>query len=44
MTKKQREALLALPETEAEILHHHTLSPQELDAVNQCRTPETRLA
>lgn len=44
MTKKQREALLALPETETEILHHHTLSPQELAAVNQCRTPETRLS
>lgn len=44
MTKKQREALLALPATEAEVLPHHTLSSEDLAAVRQCRTPETRLS
>ncbi len=44
MTRKQRDALLTLPETEAEVLRHHMLGPDDLAALNQCRTPETRLS
>ncbi|MFW8584701.1 Tn3 family transposase [Rhizobium beringeri] len=44
MTRKQRDALLTLPETEVEVLRHHMLGPADLAAVNQCRTPETRLS
>ncbi|WP_331377046.1 Tn3 family transposase [Sinorhizobium chiapasense] len=44
MTKKQRDALLALPETEDEVLRHYTLASDDLAAIAQCRTPETRLS
>lgn len=44
MTGKQRDALLRLPEMEAEVLHHHMFDPDDLAAVKQCRTPETRLS
>ncbi|EHK53408.1 transposase Tn3 family protein [Mesorhizobium alhagi CCNWXJ12-2] len=44
MTKKQREALLALPETENEVIRHYTLDAADLAAVAGSRTPETRLS
>jgi hypothetical protein len=44
MTKKQRDAMLILRETEAEVLRHHMLGPDDHAVVNQCRTPETRLS
>src|SRR3546814_574752 len=44
MTRKQRGSLLRLPDTEAEILLLYTLSSDDLAAVDQCRTPETRLS
>jgi len=44
MTKKQREALLALPETEEEVVRHYTLSADDLATIGKSRTPETRLS
>lgn len=44
MTRKQRDTILALPDTEAEVLRLYTLSSDDLAAVNQCRSPETRLS
>lgn len=44
MTKKQRDVLLALPETENEIVRHYTLDAKDLTAIASCRTPETRLS
>lgn len=44
MIRKQRDAILALPDTEAEVLRLYTLSADDLAAVNQCRSRETRLS
>ena len=43
MTRRQREALLALPATEEEVIRHHSLDADDLTAVAEARTPETRL-
>ena len=43
MTAAQRNALLALPDTEDAVLRHHHLSPDDLAAVATARTPATRL-
>ena len=43
MTARQRAALLALPDTEAAVIRHHTLDAADLTAIAQARTPETRL-
>ena len=43
MTTRQREALLALPATEEEVIRHHSLDADDLTAVAEARTPETRL-
>lgn len=43
MTGKQRAALLALPETEEEVVRHHSFDVGDLAAIGQARTPETRL-
>lgn len=40
MTKKQRDTLLALPETENEIIRHYTLDAADLAAIAGSRTPE----
>lgn len=37
MTKKQREALLALPETENEVIRHYTLDAADLAAIASSR-------
>jgi hypothetical protein len=44
ITKKQRDALLALPETENEVVRHYTLDASDLAAIASSRTPETRLS
>jgi TnpA family transposase len=44
MTERQREALLPLPDTEDEIVRHHSLSTADLAAIAEARTPETRLS
>ena len=44
MTERQREALLPLPDTEDEIVRHHSLSVADLAAIAEARTPETRLS
>jgi len=44
MTERQRDALLALPETESEVVRHHSLDAADLSAVGEARTPETRLS
>lgn len=44
MTKKQRDVLLALPETENEVVRHYTLDAKDLTAIASSRTPETRLS
>lgn len=44
MTGKQRAALLALPETEEEVVRYHSLDASDLAAVAEARTPETRLS
>lgn len=41
MTKKQRDALLALPETENEVIRHYTLDAADLATIAGSRTPET---
>jgi Domain of unknown function (DUF4158) len=43
MTKTQREKLLALPDTEDEVVRHHSLIADDLAAIAQSRMPETRL-
>lgn len=43
MTERQRAALLALPDTEDEVVRYHSLSADDLAAVAEARTPETRL-
>ncbi|MDB5525058.1 MAG: transposase Tn3 family protein [Rhizobium sp.] len=42
MTKKQREALQALPENEEEVVRHSTLGADDLAAIGKSRTPEIR--
>ena len=42
MTKKQRDAVLALPETENEVIRHYTLDAADLATMAGSRTPETR--
>ena len=44
MTKKQRDALLALPEVEDEVVRHYTLDAADLATIGSSRTPETRLS
>jgi hypothetical protein len=44
MTERQREALLPLPDTEDEIVRHHSLSTADRAAIAEARTPETRLS
>jgi TnpA family transposase len=44
MTPRQRAALLALPDTEELVVHHHGLDAADLAAVGDARTPETRLS
>jgi hypothetical protein len=44
MTERQREALLPLPDTEDEVVRHHSLSPTDLSAIAEARTAETRLS
>lgn len=43
MTEKQRDALLALPATEDEVVRYHSLDENDLAAIREARTPETRL-
>ncbi len=43
MTKAQREKLLELPDTEDEVVRHHSLTADDLAAIAQSRMPETRL-
>lgn len=43
MTGKQRATLLALPETEEEVVRHHSFDAGDLAAIGEARTPETRL-
>ncbi len=43
MTTTQREKLLALPDTEDEVVRHHSLTADDLAAIAQSRMPETRL-
>ena len=43
MTERQRGALLALPDTDDMVVRHHSLTPEDLAAVAEARTPETRL-
>ena len=43
MTRKQRDALLALPTSEAEVIRHHSLDAEDLAAVAEARGLETRL-
>jgi TnpA family transposase len=44
MSERQRQALLALPDTEDEIVRHHSLDAADLAAIAGARTPETRLS
>jgi hypothetical protein len=44
MSERQRQALLALPDTEDEVVRHHSLDAADLAAVAEARTPETRLS
>lgn len=44
MTKRQRDALLALPDTEDAVIRHHSLNTADLAAISAARTPETRLS
>jgi TnpA family transposase len=44
MTEKQRGALLALPETEEDVVRYHSLDADDLAAIADARTPETRLS
>jgi hypothetical protein len=42
MSEKQRQALLALPDTEDAVVRHHILDAADLAAVAEARTPEIR--
>ena len=44
MTERERAALLPLPETEDEVVLHHSLSAADLATIAGARTPETRLS
>ena len=44
ITQAQRDALLALPDTEDAFVRHYELGVKDRAAVKQCRTPETKLA
>jgi TnpA family transposase len=44
LTKAQRDALLALPETEEAFVRHYSLSGDDVEIIGRYRTPETRLA
>ena len=43
MTEKQRVALLSLPAIEDEVVRYHSLDENDLVAIREARTPETRL-
>lgn len=43
MTGRQRAALLALPDSEALLVQHHSLDAEDLAAIGTARTPATRL-
>ena len=43
MTEARRASLLALPETEEAVIRLHSLGPDDLTAIAEARTPETRL-
>jgi TnpA family transposase len=43
MTARQRAALLALPDDEAAIVKHYSLSDEDMAAIDTARTPATRL-
>ena len=43
MTEKQRAALLALPDTEEAVVRYHSFDENDLAAIAEARTPETRL-
>lgn len=43
MTARQRTALLALPDSEAAVIAHHSLDTGDLAAIATARTPATRL-
>ena len=43
MTEARRAALLALPDTEEAVIRFHTLGRDDLAAIAEARTPETRL-
>jgi hypothetical protein len=44
MSERQRQALLAVPDTEDEVVRHHSLDATDLAAVAEARTPDTRLS
>ena len=44
ITQAQRDALLALPDTEDAFVRHYELTVKDRATVKQCRTPETKLA
>lgn len=44
MSERQRQALLALPDTEDEVIRHHSLDAADLTTVAEARTPGTRLS
>lgn len=44
MTSQQRKTLLALPDTEEEVVRHHTLNVEDLRRIAKARSPETRLS
>ncbi|GAY24641.1 DUF4158 domain-containing protein [Sphingobium fuliginis] len=43
MTTRQRAALLMLPDDEAAIVKHYSLSGEDMTAIDTARTPATRL-
>ncbi len=43
MAGKQRDALLALPASEEDVVRHHSLDENDLAAIREARTPETKL-
>lgn len=44
LTKAQRDALLALPDTEEAFVRHYSFSGDDVEIMRRYRTPETRLA
>ena len=44
MSERQRQAILALPDTEDEVVHPHSLDAADLATVAEAHTPETRLS